>query len=163
LTGYALTQGKVLLKSDGTPWRPLVHVEDISRAYLAILNAPLELVHNQAFNVGRTEENYQICDVAKMVEQTVPNCEICFAEEVGPDLRNYKVNCRKLEALPGYKPRWTVARGIQQLYEAFVRNSLDFETFVGPKYLRIKRIKRLRELNRIDANLRWVEETAGII
>lgn len=163
LTGHALTQGKVLLKSDGTPWRPLVHVEDISRAYLAILGAPLELVHNQAFNVGRTEENYQIRDVAKIVEETVPNCEICFADEVGPDPRNYRVDCRKLAALPGYEPQWTVARGVQQLYEAYLRNRLDKERFVSPKYLRLKRIKQLMEQNRIDANLRWVEQTAAVI
>jgi nucleoside-diphosphate-sugar epimerase len=163
LTGYAMTQGKVLMKSDGTPWRPLVHVEDISRAYLAILNAPLELVHNQAFNVGRTSENYQIREVAKLVEQTVPNCEICFADEVGPDLRNYKVDCRKLEALPGYEPQWTVARGIERLYEAYVRNGLDFETFIGPTHLRLNRIKWLIEHDRLDANLRWVEQTAEVI
>lgn len=163
LTGYALTQGKVLLKSDGTPWRPLVHVEDISRAYLAILTAPIEMVHNQAFNVGRTEENYRIRDVAQIVQQTVPDSEICFAEEAGPDLRNYRVDCRKLEALPGYEPQWTVALGVQQLYDAYVDIGLDYEAFSGPKYLRIKAVKRLQELHVIDSSLRRIQAPVSAI
>ena len=108
LVGFAYTTGEVLIASDGTPWRPLVHVEDICRAFLAILQAPRELVHNQAFNVGRTEENYQIRDVASMVEEIVPGSRVKYAEGGGPDLRCYRVNCDKIaRTLPEFRPQWT--------------------------------------------------------
>ena len=96
LVGFAYTTGEVLIASDGTPWRPLVHVEDICRAFIAVLEAPRELVHNQAFNVGRTQENYQIRDVASMVEEIVPGSRVKYAEGGGPDLRCYRVNCDKI-------------------------------------------------------------------
>ena len=122
LAGYAFTTGEVLIKSDGTPWRPLVHIEDISRAFLAVLEAPRELVHDEAFNVGRTEENYRIREVADIVEEVVPGSEVTFAEDAGPDTRNYRVNCDKLAAtLPAFEPQWTVRRGVEELYEAYLR------------------------------------------
>ncbi len=156
LTGYALTQGEVLLKSDGTPWRPLVHIEDISRAYVVLLNAPREKVHNQAYNVGRTTENYQIRDVAKIVQDIVPNCTIQFAEGAGPDLRCYKVDCGKLETqFPEYRPQWTVAKGVEELYRAYSGMAITSEEFLGPKFFRIKEIKRLQESGRVDETLRW--------
>jgi len=120
LVGFAFTTGAVHLMSDGTPWRPLVHVEDISAAFLAILKAPRELVHNQAFNVGRTAENYRISEVAEMVREVVPGSEVSFAEGAGPDKRCYRVDCAKLATtLPELEMRWTVRRGIEQLYQAF--------------------------------------------
>src|SRR5918996_3970026 len=118
--GFAFTTGEVLIASDGTPWRPLVHVEDICRAFLAILQTPKEAVHNQAFNVGRTEENYQIRDIAAMVEDIVPGSRVKYAEGGGPDLRCYRVNCDKIaRTVPGVRPKWTVLQGIEQLYKAY--------------------------------------------
>jgi nucleoside-diphosphate-sugar epimerase len=111
LVGIAFTTGAVHLMSDGAPWRPLVHVLDISNAFLAVLQAPRELVHNQAFNVGRTEENYRIREVAELVREVVPGSEVTFAEGAGPDLRCYRVDCGKLARLPGVELRWTVRRG----------------------------------------------------
>ena len=109
LVGVACTTREVLIQSDGTPWRPLVHIEDISRAFLAVLNAPRDLVHNQAFNVGLSAENYQIRDLADMVQQIVPGSHVKYAEGGGPDPRCYKVDCSKIAAmLPEFKPAWTV-------------------------------------------------------
>jgi len=157
LVGFAYTTGHVLIASDGTPWRPLVHVEDICRAFLAVLNAPRELVHNQAFNIGRTEENYRIRDVASMVEEIVPGSRVKYAEGGGPDLRCYRVNCDKIaRTLPEFRPQWTVRRGIAQLYGAYKKYALTHTEFIGAKYLRIKRIKTLHDEARLDANLRWI-------
>jgi nucleoside-diphosphate-sugar epimerase len=156
LVGFAFTTGEVLIASDGTPWRPLVHVEDIARAFIAVLQAPRERVHNQAFNVGRTEENYQIRDVASMVEEIVPNSRVKYAEGGGPDLRCYRVNCDKIaRVLPEFQPQWTVRRGIEQLYAAFKARALTFEEFTGSRYTRIKRIRFLQSSGRLDPSLRW--------
>jgi len=156
LVGFAYTTGEVLIASDGTPWRPLVHVEDICRAFLTILEAPRERIHNQAFNVGQTEENYQIRDIAAMVEEIVPGSRIKYAAGGGPDLRSYRVNCDKVVgALPGFRPQWTVRRGIEQLYDAYKNNRLDLEEFQNTKYSRIKHIKKLLNDGRLDSELRW--------
>lgn len=163
LTGFAVTTGEVLIKSDGTPWRPLVHVEDISRAFIAALHAPRELVHNQAFNVGRTEENYRIREVADLVEDVVPGSKATFAADAGPDLRNYRVDCSKIaRILPEFQPRWTVLRGIEELYEAFLQHGLTYEEFLGPKYLRIKQIRELQDAGRIDSELRTRSSTNAL-
>jgi nucleoside-diphosphate-sugar epimerase len=158
LVGYALTQGEVFVKSDGTPWRPLVHIEDISRAFLAVLEAPRELVHNQAFNVGRSEENYRISEIADMVLAAVPGSRVRYAAGGGPDPRCYRVDCTKLSAtFPSFRPRWTVADGVREVYDAFQRYGLTYDEFVGERsrYLRIKQITRLQQTGRLDANLRW--------
>lgn len=156
LVGFAYTTGEVLIASDGTPWRPLVHVEDICRAFIAVLEASRELVHNQAFNVGRTEENYQIRDVASMVEEIVPGSRVKYAEGGGPDLRCYRVNCDKIaHTLPSFRPQWTVRRGIQQLYTNYQASHLALDDFVGARYTRIKHIKDLQNRGRLDENLRW--------
>jgi nucleoside-diphosphate-sugar epimerase len=156
LVGFAYTTGEVLIASDGTPWRPLVHVEDICRAFIAILQAPRQLVHNQAFNVGRTEENYQIRDVAAMVEEIVPGSRVKYAEGGGPDLRCYRVNCDKIaRTLPEFRPQWTVRRGIEQLYVAYKMHHLTFDEFIRTRYTRIKHIKDLQGKGRLDASLRW--------
>ena len=156
LTGWAFTTGKVVLKSDGTPWRPLVHVEDIARAFLTVLQAPRELVHNQAFNVGQTAENYRIGELAEIVAQTVPNCEIIFAPGAGPDTRCYRVDCSKLTTtLPAYQPRWTARKGVEQLYRVYQQVGLTLEQLEGPKYKRIDRIKQLLSAGRLDQTLRW--------
>jgi nucleoside-diphosphate-sugar epimerase len=157
LVGHAVTTGEVLIASDGTPWRPLVHVEDIARAFLAVLDAPRDLVHNEAFNVGRTEENYQIREIADMVRDVVPGSRVRYAEGGGPDPRCYRVDCGKLAAtLPAFAPRWTVRRGVEQLYAAFTAHGLTSEEFLSARYLRLKQIKRLQSEGKLDATLRWV-------
>ena len=109
LVGYAFTTGHVLIKSDGMPWRPLVHIEDIARAYLAVVEAPRERVHNQAFNVGATAENYRVREVAELVAEIVPGASVSFAAGASPDARNYRVNCDKIrELVPSYQPQWTL-------------------------------------------------------
>jgi nucleoside-diphosphate-sugar epimerase len=156
LVGYAHTTGEILIQSDGTPWRPLVHVEDISNAFLAVLHAPRELVHNEAFNVGASSENYRIRELAEMVAEVVPGARAAFAEGGGPDKRSYRVDCSKIaRVLPDFQPQWTVRRGIEQLYEAYSRNDLTFDEFVGTRYLRINRVRELQEAGRLDDELRW--------
>jgi nucleoside-diphosphate-sugar epimerase len=156
LVAFAYATGEALISSDGTPWRPLVHIEDISRAFLAVLHAPRELVHNEALNVGRTEENYQIRDVAEMVQDVVTGSRITYAEGGGPDPRCYRVNCDKLaQILPEFKPQWTVRRGIEQLYNSYKAYGLTLEEFLGTKYMRIKHLQKLRNEGRLDTTLRW--------
>lgn len=163
LVGYALTTGDIFVKSDGTPWRPLVHIEDISRAYLALLEAPRELMHNKAFNVGRSQENYQIRDLVQMVAESIPGTKVRYAEDAGPDLRCYQVNCAKIETeIPGYQPKWTVREGIDEVRDAYRRNQTSNEDFLGPKYLRIRTIKSLQESGRLDQDLRWVGKEAYV-
>jgi len=160
LVGFAYTTGEVLIASDGTPWRPLVHVEDICRAFLAVLQAPRKLVHNEAFNVGRTEENYQIRNVAAMVEEIVPGSRVKYAEGGGPDLRCYRVNCDKIaRTLPEFRPQWTVRRGIEKLYAAYKNHALSFEEFTGTRYIRLKQLKSLLASSRLDPTLRWAQQT----
>ena len=156
LVGYAHTTGEILIQSDGTPWRPLVHVEDISGAFLAVLHAPRELVHDEAFNVGASSENYRIRELAEMVAEVVPGATATFAEGGGPDKRSYRVDCSKIaRVLPEFKAEWSVRRGIEQLYEAYSRNDLSFEEFIGTRYLRINRVRELQEAGRLDDELRW--------
>jgi nucleoside-diphosphate-sugar epimerase len=156
LVGFAHTTGKVLIQSDGTPWRPLVHVEDIASAFLSVLDAPRRLVHDEAFNVGSSEENYRIWEVAEIVEDIVPDARATFAAEGGPDKRSYQVDCCKIaRVLATFEPRWTVRRGVEQLSEAYERNDLSFEQFTGTRYLRINRVRELQESGRLDDDLRW--------
>jgi nucleoside-diphosphate-sugar epimerase len=155
LVGYAFATGAVHLMSDGTPWRPLVHVEDISAAFLAILDAPREAVHGQAFNVGRTEENYRIREVAEMVREVVPGSEVTFAEGAGPDLRCYRVDCGKLARVLGLELGWTVRRGVEQLYEAFKEHGLVVGDLTGSRYQRIAHVRSLLERGRLGLDLRW--------
>ena len=162
LVAWACTTGKILIKSDGTPWRPLVHIEDISRAFVAVLHAPVEKIHNEAFNVGRNEDNYRIRQVAEIVKDVVPGCEIEYADNAGPDKRNYRVDCSKIaRTLPEFQPQWNVRKGAVELYEAFRRAKLVPEDFEGPRYKRIDHIKRLIETGRLNETLRWeVKSTA---
>ncbi len=156
LTGFALLDGEVLMKSDGTPWRPLVHIADISAAYLAILDAPRNLIHNEAFNVGRSEENYRISEVAEMVRDLVTGSTIRYEDGAGPDKRCYRITCRKLEeTLPAYQPVWTVETGIKELRDAYTEFALTKAAFTGSDFLRIRRIRGLIEQGQLDENLRW--------
>ena len=155
LVGYAVTTGEVLIKSDGTPWRPLIHIEDISRAFLAVLQAPREVVHDQAFNVGQTEENYRISEVAEIVEAVVPGSRVQYAEGGGPDVRCYRVNCDRLpEVVPAFRPAWTVQRGVEELFEAFVRHAITLEDFESSRFLRLKHVRELQEQGMLDEQLR---------
>jgi nucleoside-diphosphate-sugar epimerase len=159
LVGWALTTGRVFIKSDGTPWRPIVHIEDISRAFRAVLEAPRELVHNQAFNVGVNSENYQIRDLAEIVRQTVPDCRIEYAKDGGPDKRCYRVDCSKIQrVLPSFRPAWNARRGAEELYEAYRKYHLTLEDFEGARYMRIRHVTWLRDAGRIDSSLRWIEQ-----
>jgi nucleoside-diphosphate-sugar epimerase len=155
LTAYAFCTGKVLMKSDGMPWRPLVHIEDISRAFVAILHAPRELVHDEPFNVGRTEENYRIREVAEIVGEVVPGSEVAFADGASPDIRNYRVNCDKIvDTLPEYQPEWTVRRSVEELYAAYRDNDLQLEDFLSRRFMRIKHVKELQAEGVLDEGLR---------
>jgi nucleoside-diphosphate-sugar epimerase len=156
LVGYACTTGEVLIKSDGTPWRPLVHIEDIARAFVAVLEAPRELVHNESFNVGITSENYRVRDVATMVSEVVPGSRVTYAGDAGPDARNYRVDCGKIRArLPDFRPCWTVHRGIEQVYDAFRHHRTSAEQFLSSQFIRLKRIRELQSAGALDEMLRW--------
>lgn len=162
LVGYAVTTGQVLLKSDGSPWRPLVHIEDIARAFLAVVEAPRDVVHLQAYNVGRTDETYRIRDVAEIVADVVPGSTLSFAEGAGPDKRNYRVDCSKIMAdLPSFQPQWTVRRGVEELYDAYLQVQLTEEMLTGSHLQRIKHIRAAQERGVVDAELRNTTREAG--
>ena len=159
LVAWAFTSGKVFLKSDGTPWRPIVHIEDISRAFLAVLSAPREVVHAQAFNVGRNDQNYRIREIAQIVKETVPGCEIAFAEGAGPDKRNYRADFSKIgRLLPAFQPKWDARKGARQLYEAYKALGLKHEDFEGPRFRRIDQLKQLMGMGNLGSDLRWLSE-----
>lgn len=156
LMAWAYTTGKIFLKSDGTPWRPIVHIEDISRAFIAVLQAPRKLVHNQAFNVGRPGENYRIREIAEIVKETIPNCTIEYASDAGPDKRCYCVDARKIHhTLPEFQPQWTARQGAKQLYDAYRQIGITLDEFEGPKYKRIDHLKMLLNEHLLDESLRW--------
>ena len=156
LTAWAYTTQKVHLKSDGTPWRPIVHIEDISRAFIAVMNAPEEAIHNEAFNVGRNEDNFRIREIAKIVADTVPDCDLSYADDAGPDKRNYRVDSSKiLRVLPEFKPQWSAAKGAQELYENYKKIGLTLEEFEGIKFQRIAHIRHLISSGKLNNSLRW--------
>jgi nucleoside-diphosphate-sugar epimerase len=156
LVGHAVTSGKVLLQSDGTPWRPLVHVVDIARAFLLAAEAPRELVHLKAYNVGATAENYRVRDVAEMVQQVVPGSQVKLADGAGPDKRNYRVDCSLIARELGFETTWTVRRGIEQLYAAFIKHGLSRGDLIGWRFQRIRRIKQWQADGLLDDNLRFL-------
>lgn len=161
LVAWAFSTGKVLIKSDGTPWRPIIHIEDICRAFIAILKAPREAVHNQAFNVGRNDQNYRIRELAQIVKDTVPGCEIEYAQDAGPDKRTYRVDFGKIaNMLPEFKPQWDARSGAKELYEAYKQADLKLDEFEGPKYKRIDHIKLLLNSGLLDPSLRWTKVEA---
>jgi nucleoside-diphosphate-sugar epimerase len=152
---WAFTKGTVLLKSLGNAWRPFVHIEDISRAFIAVLNAPRDAVYNQIFNVGQNEENYRIKEVAEIIKQTVPNSEIAFEKGAEPDKRSYHVKFDKInQTLPKFKPEWDVRSGAKQLYEAYKKVDLLVEDFEGPRYRRITNLENSVRSGKFDRNLR---------
>ncbi len=156
LVAWAFASGKVYLKSDGTPWRPIIHIEDISRAFLAVLAAPPEAVGGQAFNVGRDDQNFRISEIAEIVRETVPGCEITFAADAGPDKRNYRASFARIaRVVPGFQPRWDARKGAAQLLEAYRAIGLAVEDFEGPRYRRIDQLKQLMGEGLLAADLRW--------
>ncbi len=162
LVAWAVTTGQILLKSDGSPWRPIVHIEDISRAFIAALGAPRENVFNEAFNIGSTEHNYRIRDLADIVAGVVPGCRLEFAPGAGPDTRCYRVSFEKVRRLlPGFEPRWDARKGAEQLHEAYRASRLTLAEFEGPRYLRIAHIKKLIADGVIDSSLRHVSRVAA--
>lgn len=158
LVAWACTTGLVYLKSDGSPWRPIIHVQDIARAFIAILDAPREVVHNQAFNVGIDAENYRIRELAEIVRETVPGCRVEYASDAEPDKRSYRVNFGKIARLvPEFQPEWNARRGAQELYAAYQKYGVKLDEFEGPKYKRIDHIKQLLSSGELDSTLRWTE------
>ncbi len=166
LVAWAFTTGRVMLKSAGTSWRPIVHIEDISRAFVAVLHAPRESVHNRAFNVGVPGENFRIRELAEIVRDTVPGSRVEFAEEASPDVRNYRVDCSRLgEAVPEYRPRWNARAGAEELYRAFCDAKITLQEVEGDRYSRIVHLRGLIAQGVVDDTLRVVDgdrvEVAG--
>jgi nucleoside-diphosphate-sugar epimerase len=159
LVAWAFTTGRVYIKSDGTPWRPIVHIEDITRGVLSVLEAPREVIHNETFNVGQTEENYRIREIADIVAETVPGCRVEYAPDGGPDKRCYRVDCSKIRRLvPGFEPQWNARKGAQQLYDAYRSEGLTFDDIETGRYTRIAHIRRLMSGGRLNEWLRWCEQ-----
>jgi nucleoside-diphosphate-sugar epimerase len=157
LVAWAYATGKVHIKSDGTPWRPVAHIEDISRAFIAALEAPRELVHNQAFNVGRSGENYQVRDLARIVSEVVAGSSVEFARDASPDTRNYRVSFDKIaRVLRNYQPAWTARAGAEQLRDAYIAHGVTLAEFEGPRYQRIAHIKELINTGVLTRDLRRV-------
>jgi nucleoside-diphosphate-sugar epimerase len=168
LVAWAFTTGRVYIKSDGTPWRPIVHIEDITRAILSVLEAPQEAIHNETFNVGLTEENYRIRDLAQIVTEIVPGSSVDYAPDGGPDKRCYRVNCDKIRrVLPNFQPQWNARKGARQLYEAYRTAGLTLAEIENGRYARIAHIRKLLGSGQLDAALRWcpVEKpvSAGVL
>jgi len=156
LCALARTRRKIAMVSDGSPWRPIVHIEDIARAFIAVLAAPREAVHNQAFNVGQTEENYRIRDLAEIVRETVPGSRIEYASDGGPDPRCYRADFTKIfRVLPDFKPQWNARDGARELYAAYQAVGLALADYEGPRYKRIEHLKQLLATGRLDQSLRW--------
>lgn len=156
LVGSAVTTGEILLRSDGAAWRPLVHARDIAAAFIACLEAPLDVVRNQAFNVGRTGENYRVIDIARVVSEIVPGCAVRIQAGSKTDVRDYRVRFDKIaRALPGFKPTWSLRAGVEELFAAYTSRGLDLDEWSSDRYFRLPRIQSLLRQGRLDADLRW--------
>ncbi len=159
LVASAYTTGRVYIKSDGTPWRPIVHIRDIVAAIIAVLAAPKDAVHNETFNVGHTDENYRIRELADMVAEVVPGCHVEYAPDGGPDKRCYRVNCDKIHrVLPGFHLQWTARKGAQELYEAYRNVGLTAEDLERGQYVRISQIQLLQKAGHLNSSLRWIKQ-----
>jgi nucleoside-diphosphate-sugar epimerase len=155
LTAWAFTTGKVMLKSDGRSSRPLVHIEDIARAFVATLEAPAEQVAGEAFNICSSSENYLIREVAEIVAEEVPGSSVTFADDHFPDVRNYRVLGDKFSAaFPEFAPRWTVREGVRELLAAYHERGLSLEEFEGPAFRRVDHIRQLIDEGVLHTDLR---------
>jgi nucleoside-diphosphate-sugar epimerase len=158
LVGWAHTTGKVKIMSDGTPWRPLIHIEDIARAALAALEAPEDTIRGEAFNVGRDSENYQVRQLGDMVQEVVDGSTVEYAGSGDPDPRSYRVDFGKLErTFPDLELAWTARAGAEQLAEAYRAAGLTLEDFDSDRFTRLKRLRTLLEEDKLDHTLRWKE------
>jgi nucleoside-diphosphate-sugar epimerase len=157
LVAWAVATGRIVLKSDGTPWRPVVHIRDIGQAFRLALEAPRDVVHDRAFNVGATAENFRMRELAEIVAETVPGCEVELATGAGPDVRNYRVDFTRIQAELGFRADWTARRGALELRDAFQVVKPTVEEFEGARYVRIAHIRWLLSENMIDQSLRWVD------
>jgi len=158
----ALTTGRIHIKSDGTPWRPIVHIRDIISAMLCVLEAPKNLIHNETFNVGQTKENYRVSELADIVAETVPGCSIEYAPGGSPDKRCYRVTCDKIaRVLPNFRPQWTARKGAQELYDAYRAAGFTLQDLQGGRYFRINHIQRLLKAGRLNASLHWIPEPSA--
>jgi len=161
LVASAFTTGRVYIKSDGTPWRPVVHICDITAAVLAVLEAPQDAIHNETFNVGQTVENYRIRELAAIVAETVPRCRVEYASDGGPDRRCYRINCDKIRRLlPSFRPEWTARKGARELYDTYRAVGLTREDVEWGRYVRISHIQRLLKAGQLDASLRFIRQPA---
>jgi len=157
LTCWAFTTGRVNILSDGMAWRPLVHVEDICLAFAAALVAPREVIHNQAFNIGSTDQNYRVRELADIVREVVPRSVVQYGNERTPDARNYRVDFSKADhRLPGFRAKWNAYAGVHQLYAAFQQHGLKAEDFQGRRFTRLPELRFLLDSDVLDGNLRWV-------
>lgn len=161
LTAWAVTTGQVRLKSDGTVWRPLVHIEDIATAFIALMEAPREVVHNEAFNVVGDEQNFLVRDIAEMVHEIVPDCEVSFAETAARDFRNYRVSNEKIRTTVDHKPTWTASAGIAEVYGAIADLGLSPDDFEGERFSRVAHLKAAIEANRVDHSFRPVAKVTS--
>lgn len=156
LAGWAYTTGEIRILSDGTPWRPLVHVQDIGRAFLALLAAPRDAVHNQVINIGSSQQNYMVRDLASFVQEALPGSRVSYAEGGSPDPRSYRVDFARLNRLlPDYQPLWDAQSGARQLAQAYQQSGLNQDDFNGPRYVRLAQLRTLLEGGRLDESLRW--------
>jgi len=159
LLGSAFAEGQIKIMSDGSPWRPLIHAEDIARAFIAVIEAPETAVNAQAFNVGQNEENYRIREIADLIGKAMPQCKIVFTGEHGADTRSYRVDFAKIQkTLPNFKPAWTLSKGIQQIAESYRDYHMNAERFSGRYFVRLKQVKYLLEKNLIDNDMYWREK-----
>ncbi|MGA9668783.1 MAG: SDR family oxidoreductase [Terracidiphilus sp.] len=159
----AMVAGHILIKSDGTPWRPIVHIRDIIGAVIAVLQTPRESVHNQVFNVGRNEENFRVRELADIVAEVVPGSRVEYAPGGGPDLRCYRVNFDKINRLvPTFRPQWTARKGAHELYEAYRDGGLKVEDVSDGRYVRISEIRRLQNSGQLDPTLRWKHQAVAM-
>jgi len=156
LLGMAATTGKVMVYSDGKPWRPVIHVQDVARMFEAALAAPVEKIHNQAFNAGANALNHQIIELANIAVKTVPGCKLEVVAKSGADQRTYKADFGKFaKTFPDFKFKWNAVTGAQELYEAFKRVGLKHEDFVDKKFTRLKWLRYLLDSKKLDGALRW--------
>ena len=159
----AMVSGRILIKSDGTPWRPIVHIRDIIGAVIAVLETPRESVHNQVFNVGRNDENFRVRELADFVAEVVPGCRVEYAPGGGPDLRCYRVNFDKINRLvQTFRPQWTARKGAQELYDSFRVGGIKVEDVNGGRYVRISEIRRLQQAVQLDGTLRWIHRAVAM-
>ena len=157
LVGWAVTTGEIKIMSDGSPWRPVIHAEDIARAFIAVIESDKSVVNGQAFNTGVNSENYQIRDIANLVKEIVPGCRVVITGEHGSDSRSYRVSFDKIaRMLPDFRPEWNLRQGIEQLYSDFKRLTMHKEKFSGRYFIRLKQLQYLLQTGRINNNLYWI-------